>query len=110
MPTSKELKAIRRIGQKSYLRAQQIISQSTSAMPDPARSGRRASTSSSQTSLTSSNATEDEMEIEVDTQHLAQQASNTQPASSQRRGRRQPRKDYNIANAFSTLDDNDEDA
>ncbi|RTE70670.1 hypothetical protein BHE90_014925 [Fusarium euwallaceae] len=82
MPTSKEPKAIHRIGQKSYHQTQQMNSQSTFAMPDPARSGQRASTSSSQTSLISSNATEDEMEVEVDTQQLAQQAGNTQRASS----------------------------
>ncbi|RSL89229.1 hypothetical protein CDV31_015924 [Fusarium ambrosium] len=82
MPTSKEPKAIHRIGQNSYHRTQQMNSQSTFAMPDPARSGQRASTSSSQTSLISSNATEDEMEVEVDTHQLAQQAGNTQPASS----------------------------
>lgn len=59
------------------------------------------------------------MEIEVNTQQpdqqpdqqpgqqldqqLGQQASNTHPASSQRRGRDLPRKNYNITNAFSTL-------
>ncbi|KAM5357327.1 hypothetical protein ACJZ2D_016375 [Fusarium nematophilum] len=115
--TKKELTAIRKIGQKSYLRAQQTDSQSTFAMSGLARTGRRASTSSSPTSASS----EDEMEIEFNTQQPdqqldqqlerqlgqqpGQQASNTQPASSQRRGRDLPRKNYNIANAFSSLVD-----
>ncbi|KAJ3467598.1 hypothetical protein FSOLCH5_003931 [Fusarium solani] len=79
--TKKELTAIRKIGQKSYLRAQQTDSQSTFAMSDLARTGRRASTNSSSTSASS----QDEMEIEVNAQQPdqqldqqpGQQASNT---------------------------------
>jgi hypothetical protein len=76
-------------------------------MSDLARTGRRASTNSSSTSASS----QDEMEIEVNAQQPdqqldqqpGQQASNTHPARSQRRGRDLPRKNYNIVNAFSSL-------
>lgn len=94
--TGKELKAIRRIGQNSFLRVQQTNSQSTFGLTDSTSNSRRASASAS-SSLTSTPLSEtsgDGMEITVNTQaievqlldqQLGQQASNIQLASSQHR-------------------------
>ena len=96
----KELVAIHKIGQKSYLRTQQIDNQSTSATSD---SSCRTTTNSSPTPTL----TDDDMEIEASIQQLDQQpvrqAKNAQPANSQRPGRDLPRKNYNIEKGFSSL-------
>lgn len=103
VPTSKELRAIRRIGQKSYRQAQQTISQNTFGVPDSASSSRRASTSSSRTSIS---LPEDRMEIGNNTGQQPEQQPDQQPnQQGQRRGRNLPRKNYNITNAYSSLDD-----